>query len=299
MTYDDISAIFLSPLAEPVGEPDVGATPARRLRDAIEPIATQGWWSRAAGERLAALGVDFFPGYVWGRAAALGSPTAAVVAATFGVFEGDLIASVYEVGSARVGRDEILAARADGAVASVASVATDAECADVAVPLLTALGTLDALGRPLFGGLRSLPLPTSPAGRLWRAAELVREHRGDGHLAVLASAGIDAVDANVLTELWLGFDLGEYSGTRGFGPDAVSGAAARLRARGWMSGSVLTDEGRTARAAIEASTDASQDSLIAECGSALESMIAAAGVISTRLIEARSAPTDPRKRAAG
>ncbi|HSP28809.1 MAG TPA: hypothetical protein VLN74_09690 [Ilumatobacteraceae bacterium] len=299
MTYDDIAAIFMSPLAEPVREPDVDATPARRLRDAIEPIATQGWGSRAAGERLAALGVDFFPGYVWGRAAALGSPTAAVVAATFGVFEGDLIASVYEAGSARVGRDEILAARVEGAVASVTSVATDAECTDVADPLLAALGSLDALGRPLFGGLRSLPVPTSAAGRLWRAAELVREYRGDGHLAVLVGAGIDAVEANVLTELWLGFELGEYSGTRGFGPDAVSGAAERLRAKGWMSGSLLTDAGRTARATIEASTDASQESLIAACGSGLETMIAAAGVISARLVEARSAPTDPRKRAAG
>ena len=299
MTYADIAAIFLAPLAEPIGEPDVGATPARRLRDAIEPIATQGWWSRAAGERLDALGVDFFPGYVWGRAAALGTPTSAVVAATFGVFDCDLIASVYEAGSALVGRDEILAARADGGSASVGSVATDAECSAVADPLLAALGSLDALGRPLFAGVRSLPLPPSPAGRLWRAAELVREHRGDGHLAVLASVGIAAAEANVLTELWLGFELGEYSGTRGFGQEAVAGAATRLRARGWMAQAALTDEGRTARAAIEASTDAGQAPLLAACGSELEPIIASAGRISARLIESRSAPTDPRKRAAG
>ena len=299
MTYDDVAAIFLRPLAEPLAEPDVDATPARRLRDAVEPIATQGWWSRAAGDRLAALGVDFFPGYVWGRAAALGTPTAAVVAATFGVFDSELITAVYEAGSASVGRDEILAARADGGAASVASVATDVECAAIADPLLDALGSLDALGRPLFGGLRSLPLPASAAGRLWRAAELVREHRGDGHLAVLASAGIDAVEANVLTELWLGFDLGDYSGTRGFAPEALAAADTRLERRGWVSGSLLTDEGREARVTIEASTDASQDSLIAACGSGVEQIIAAAGVISARLIEARSVPTDPRKRAAG
>jgi hypothetical protein len=65
VTYDDIAAIFLAPLDEPIPEPDVTTTPARRLRDALEPIATQGWWSRAAGERLTELGVDFFPGYVW------------------------------------------------------------------------------------------------------------------------------------------------------------------------------------------------------------------------------------------
>ena len=66
-----------------------------------------------------------------------------------------------------------------------------------------------------------------------------------------------------------------------------------------MSGSLLTDAGRTARLTIEATTDASQDSLIAACGSGLEPMIAAAGSISARLIEARSVPSDPRKRAAG
>ena len=185
MTYDDIAAIFLSPLDEPIPEPDVTTTPARRLRDSLEPIATQGWWSRAAGERLTELGVDFFPGYVWGRAAALGTPSAALVAATFGVFDPGLIGAVYEAGAAGASRDEILAARAAGGEASVGSVATDDECAALAEPLLEALGGLDGLGRALFAALRSLPLPTSPSGRLWRAAELVREHRGDSHLAAL------------------------------------------------------------------------------------------------------------------
>lgn len=299
MTYDDIAAIFLGPLSEPITEPDVGTSAARRLRDSVEPIATQGWWSRAAGDCLDALDVDFFPGYVWGRAAALGTPTGAVVAATFGVFAGDVIASVYEAGSSRVGREAILAARADGGTASVASVTTDEECEAAAEPLLAALGTLDALGRPLFGGLRALPLPPSPAGRLWRAAELVREYRGDGHLAVLAGAGLTAVEANLLTELWLGFGLGEYSATRGFGPDAVAEGVVGLRARGWMAETGLTDAGRTARVAIEASTDASQAPLLAACGSDLEAIIAATAAISARLVDARSAPTDPRKRAAG
>jgi hypothetical protein len=299
VTYDDIAAIFLGPLPEPIAEPDVGTSSARRLRDAVEPIATQGWWSRAAGDRLDALGVDFFPGYVWGRAAALGTPTAAVVAATFGVFAGDVIATVYEAGSGQVGREAILAARADGGSASVAAVTTDEECAAVADPLLAALGTLDALGRPLFGGLRALPLPPSPAGRLWRAAELVREYRGDGHLAVLAGAGLPAVEANLLTELWLGFGLGEYSATRGFGPDAVAEGAVGLRARGWVIDTGLTDAGRTARVAIEASTDASQAPLVAACGSDLEAIISATAAISARLVDARSAPADPRKRAAG
>ena len=299
VTYDDIAAIFLGPLAEPIAEPEVTHTPARRLRDAVEPIATQGWWSRPAGERLTSLGVDFFPGYVWGRAAALGEPTAAVVAATFGVFEPAMIGAVYETGAAEVPRDDILAARVDGATASVEAIAAEDECAAIADPLLVALDGLDGLGRPLFSALRALDRPSSAAGRLWRAAELVREHRGDGHLAALVAAGLGAAEANVLTERWLGFDLGEYSGTRGFGPDALAVAVAGLERRGWLAGGELTGAGREARAAIEAATDAGEQPLVDALGSSLDELIERAESIAARLIEARSFPADPRKRAGG
>ena len=299
MKYGDIAAIFLAPLADTIDAPDVTATPARRLRDALEPIATQGWWSPQAGARLDALGVDFLPGYVWGRAAALGSPTASVVASTFGVFEPGLIAAVYEAGSALVSREDILAAREDGGTASVAAIADPDDCAAIADPLLAVLADLDGLGRPLFSALRSLPVPTSPAGRLWRAAELVREHRGDGHLAALVAAGLTAVEANVLTERWLGFGLGEYSATRGFGPPQLGAAVANLQARGWMDGDDLTDRGRAARVRIEEVTDASQEALIEGCGAGLDGIIAKAGDISTRLVAARAFPADPRKRAGG
>ncbi len=135
------------------------------------------------------------------------------------------------------------------------------------------------------------------AARQWEGD--VREHRGDGHLAVLVGAGLDAVEANVFTERWLGFGLGEYSGTRGFGPAVLAAAVRILNERGWMDGDDLTDQGREARAAIEAATDASQASLMAACGSALDDIVAGAALISDRLIQARSFPADPRKRAGG
>ncbi len=103
----------------------------------------------------------------------------------------------------------------------------------------------------------------------------------------------------MLTERWLGFGLGEYSATRGFGSDALAGGVGRLQARGWMEGDELTDSGRAARAAIEASTDTSQEALVAACGGALEEIIPMASDISARLIETRSFPADPRKRAGG
>ena len=260
MKYGDIAAIFLAPLVDTIDAPDVTATPARRLRDALEPIATQGWWSPQAGARLDALGVDFLPGYVWGRAAALGSPTASVVAATFGVFEPGLIAAVYEAGSALVPRDDILAAREDGGTASVAAIADPDDCAAVADPLLAVLADLDGLGRPLFSALRALPVPTSPAGRLSarrgtrsgtsrrrppRGSRRGRPHRGRGERAHGTVARLRP--RRVQRHPWVG-------------PPQLGAAVANLQVRGWMDGDDLTDRGRAAHVRIEEVTDASQES---------------------------------------
>jgi hypothetical protein len=113
------------------------------------------------------------------------------------------------------------------------------------------------------------------------------------------SAGLDAAEANVLTERWLGFGLGEYSSTRGFDPAAIDAAVTRLTARGWMTGHDLTDAGRRARVAVEEATDAGQALLVATLGSGLDDSVAAAEQISERLIDAGWFPADPRKRAGG
>lgn len=297
MTYDDIVAVFFNPTDQPA--PLVTTSVARRLRDALEPIATHGWWSRQPMERLASLGLGFFDAYVWGRAAALGTPTPSVVAATFGVFDPTFIGAVYERAASAASRHAVLEARAAGAAESLASLVSASDASAIADPLLDALDGLDGMGRPLFSALRELPLPTTPQGRLWRAAELVREHRGDGHLAACVAAGLDSVEANVFTELWLGYTVGEYSGTRGFGPDRLATAVTSLQARGWARGSALTSAGVEARVVLENATDASQAALIARLGDDVERIIAAAGKISDTMIAAKAFPPDPRKRAAG
>jgi hypothetical protein len=298
VTYDDIVQAFMTPSAEPVPAPRVPTTPARRLRDALEPIATHGWWARLPAERVASLGLGFFDGYVWGRAAALGQPPASVVVATFGVFEPTLLTAVYRHGSSVASRDDVLAARESGASESLAAYVSDDEAGALADQLLDALDRIDGMGRPLFSALRELPRPTSQAGRLWRAAELVREHRGDGHLAACAAAGLDMIEANVLTELWLGFAVGEYSSTRGFGPDRLAPTVAALGEAGLVEAGALTGAGRARRDAVEAATDASQTQLVALLGDGLERIVAGADRIADRLV-GTAFPVDPRKRAAG
>ena len=304
MDYDAVAAHFLTPGPQPVPAPAVPSSTARRLRDALEPIATIGWWSREAAAAMVGLGHDFFDGYVWGRAASLGADVSApAVVAAFGVFEPAMLTAVFAHGSSVSSREQILRARAAGAAAGLDAATADLDplvitrLGDV---LLPALADLDCTGRPLFGSLRGLPLPDTPAGRAWRAAELVREHRGDGHLAASVAAGLDAVEMNVLTEVWLAYPVGEYSATRAFNPDRIEAAADALRGRGWLDAAgSITASGRLARDAIEAATDVSQHSLMAALGSATEDVIADGATVSAAILRHGAAPADPRKRAAG
>ena len=62
----------------------------------------------------------------------------------------------------------------------------------------SAAGSADVGGRALFAANRALPWPSEPLARLWHATTLLREHRGDGHVAVLAAEGLSGRECNVL-----------------------------------------------------------------------------------------------------
>ncbi len=303
MDYDAVAAIFLVPNGGEGPDLVVTSSPARRLRDAIEPIATVGWWSRSASAAFTALGHGFFDGYVWGRAAALGPEVAtSVVVSAFGVFHPALLGSVYEHGRTVSSASDILATRASGASSGLRDATTGldpATIAEVGDQLLTAVMAVEPGPRPLFAALQSLPVPDEPYGRLWRAAELVREHRGDGHLAACAVAGLDMAEMNVLTELWLGYDVGEYSSTRGFDAETLAATVESLRSRGWVDDGTLSPNGRSARDAIEATTDASQVQLLRALGNDVDAIVAQLSVIGAAVLASQAAPADPRKRAAG
>ncbi len=303
MDYAEVAALYLTPDSAPEATPAVPDSPARRLRDALEPIGTLGWWAPASGKQAAALGLDFMANYVWGRAAALGPDAApAVVAAAFGVFEYDFVCDTLTAARAKAPHADIVASRQRGGSEGIAAAAPDVDLDTITVlgdRLLAAATDADGAARPLFSGLRALPMPTDPYGRLWRGAELFREHRGDGHLAACVSAGLDAVQMNVVTELWLDYPLGEYSGTRVFSPERIDAGVHGLQQRGWLDGDTLTALGHEQRERIEAATDDSQASLITALGADLPDVIDAATRVGQAVVASHAAPADPRKRAAG
>jgi hypothetical protein len=301
LDYSDAVAAFFAPRPEgtPLPEAVTSGGPARRLRDACEPVAMHAVWSRVTNERLAQLGLDFLTSYVGGRAASLGDPVGPVVASAFAWFEPGLVTGLYDSARSAVARAELLAARDEATTASLRQVLGDDDPAELADLLADAAEQADGTGRPLFSGLRARGRPADPVQRLWWATDLIREHRGDSHVAASVAAGLGPVEMNVLTELWLGMPLMSYTGTRGWSPDAMREAVAGLEARRWLRDDQLTVTGRAARAGIEESTDAQERGIIDALGDRLDEACAQLDHWGARCIEAGAFPPDILKRAAG
>src|SRR3954454_1301166 len=304
MDYTAARATFFTPPSPGYSTPAVvaDATAARRLRAAAEPLAMHAVWSSRVNEVLAEHGFDFLSSYVWGRAAALGEPSAAVVASAFAWFEPGFISWLYDEGRTLLPREELLALRTEAAVTGLTEILADVdvdEVTDVADTLHEALARADAVGRPLFAGLRDLPRPNEPIGRLWRACDLLREFRGDSHIAAAATTGLSAVQMNILTELWLGMPMLSYTATRGWDEPAMEGGIAGPESRGWRGGEQLTDAGAAVRREIEERTDAAEQGLLARLDGAIDVLADRLNGWGQLCIDAGAFPPDPFKRWAG
>lgn len=274
-------------------------SPARQLRDAGEPIAMHAVWSPHTNAQIATLGLNFLTGYVYGRAAALGEPPAAVVAATFAAFSTALVTSLYDEGRAQVKREKLLSVRDQATIESLTQVLAGEDVNAAVIILRRGLATADPTGRPLFAGLSTREWPTAPVGQLWRACDLVREHRGDSHIAAYISAGLNPVEMNILTELYLGMPLGTYSATRAWDEAATNQAMARLAQKLLVVDSKLTENGHKLRQEIETRTDAMEQSIVEAIGSDLPTLLAQLNAWSNKCIAAGAFPPDDYKRAAG
>ena len=110
----------------------------------------------------------------------------------------------------------------------------------------------------MYAGLRSLPMPEDPVTRLWHAANMLREHRGDGHIVALVSEGIGGTESHVLSALDMEIYPAESFGRIHHLPKArLAEVMDGLRARGLLDASGrFTDAGRATKDRIESLTDA-------------------------------------------
>lgn len=299
--YADAVAAFFVPRPQDTALPAAVAegSPARRLRDACEPVAMHAVWNRATNERLAQLGLDFLTSYVGGRGASLGNPAGAVVAAAFAWFEPGLVTALWETARNTVAPDRLGQARDEATVASLREILAGEDPGQVASLLAGAAEAADGMGRPLFSGRRADGRPSDAVHCLWWACGLVREHRGDSHVAAAAAAGLNPVEMNILTELWIGMPLLSYTATRGWAPDVMQRAVAALEGRGWLGDGALTDAGLAARLVIEQRTDAQEESIVAALGGRLDEVCGRLNYWGQLCIESGAFPPDILKRAAG
>jgi len=214
------------------------ASTARTMWTLFEPVHAVTYFtadSRSAYEQVGLRG--FWRGYFAGRAAPLGTVNAAVVTASFfnfaPAFVGRAIPGVWDL----ITPEEALRARLEGATAALRGLLAgqESDAAAAADLLWRAVGELDFPGRVLSAANAALPVPEDGLARLWQAATVLREHRGDGHFAALAAADIDGCEAVALRCL-MDLSRENMQPVRGWTDEAWDDALARLAARGWVDG---------------------------------------------------------------
>jgi hypothetical protein len=231
---------------------------ARRMWTLFEPVHVVTYFTPEARAGFAQAGLrGFWRGYFAGRAAPLGPAGPAVVTASFYNFAPPMVARALPGVWDLITPEDALAARTAGAVAALQRLLGErvAGLTALADGLLRATDGLDCAGRVLAAANAALPVPGEPAARVWHAATLLREHRGDGHNAALLAAGIDGCEALVLRA---GSDLSRevLQPARAWTDEEWDRAAARLASRGWLDEDArLTPEGTAVRQAVEDATD--------------------------------------------
>ena len=236
---------------------------ARRLYELTEPISLVNFFSPEPNDAMAALGFrGYWDGYFAGRSAPLGRVPAEVVDAAFYNFaDGEVarhIPRVWETTTPEAAH----AAREHGCVAALHRILGNqvgtpglARAADLLARASTSAPTE---GRVMYAALRSLPVPEEPVARLWHAANMLREHRGDGHIAALVTERISGTESHVLSALDLGIHPAESFGRIHHLPAArLADVMDGLRDRGLLDAAGrFTDAGRATKDRIEALTDA-------------------------------------------
>jgi hypothetical protein len=227
----------------------------------LEPIHGVTYFSPEARAALSGAGYKgFWMGYFAGRAAPMGPVGAEVVLATFYNFSISHVRRAIPDAWSFAPPGAALEARQQGAAAALqrAFASHDlAEAVETAAVLARAAAESAPMeGRVLFAANRALPWPEEPTAVLWHACTLLREHRGDGHVAALAAAGIGGREANVLQAAAGVVPREVFGVARHYDEAEWDSVSARLIDRGLVGpGSKLTAQGKEVGDEVEDRTD--------------------------------------------
>ncbi|MBP2370349.1 SCO6745 family protein [Pseudonocardia parietis] len=229
------------------------AVAAGRLARGLEPLHAQAYFAPEAEPRYAQAGLEqgHRMTYFGPRAAPMGAVGPSVVTATFYNFAPRLVADSIPRAWELASPANLLTARFDVADASLRRLLGDdavgsAEMAQAAALARTAAEAVQAEGRPLAAGHLDVAWPAAPHVVLWHALSILREHRGDGHIALLTEAGLSGLEALITaTATGTGFTIGFARASRGWTTAEWNDGVARLAERGLLEHAAPSDEAVT------------------------------------------------------
>lgn len=242
---------------------------ARRLWTRAEALHALTYFAPESRSAFEAAGLrGFWRGYFAGRAAPLGAVPAPVVTATFFGFHPAFVERAIPAVWSRVSPGDALTARLAGIESALTRIGIGRDDAvpgadTIAAAVRGAVEATPVAGRPLFAANVALEWPGDDRLALWHAATLLREHRGDGHVAALVAADLDPCGAHVLRIAADALPLDSIQPYRGWTDDDWTDAAARLTAGGLLDErGRITATGAERRADVEATTERAADDLV-------------------------------------
>ena len=235
---------------------------ARKMFGLVEPIGVTPYSTEEPNEAMFALGfTNYWDTYFAGRAAPLGSsvPAEVVHALFYNFAPGEVARHIPKVWETTT-PEEAIAARQKGCVNALRRILgdlVDTSHFARAVELLTKAATSAPLeGRPMYAALRTLPMPEEPVARLFHAASLLREHRGDGHVAALMAGGIGGLEAHVLLAIDMGIPARRFGRIHHLPTAQLTGLIDGMKTRGLIKDeATFTPTGARAKDRVEALTD--------------------------------------------
>jgi hypothetical protein len=236
-------------------------TVARKMHRTLEPYHGLVYFAREPADAYASLGItDRQMGYFASRSAAMGAVSAEVVIATFYNFSPALVRRAIPAAWVIAGPEPVLAARLAGVDAGLRAILGDGlesnQTIEAALLARKAAQACSPEGRPLYAAHAALDWPDEPHLQLWLAITLLREHRGDGHIAGLVDHEVSGCEALVVHGATGEVPPRLLQATRGRTDAEWAEAVESLRTRGWLDDDGgLTDAGRADRDELEARTD--------------------------------------------
>lgn len=239
---------------------------ARRMWRALEPVHAVVYFAPESQAACTELGTrGYWMSYFALRAAPLGAAPPELITALFYGFAPTLVARAVPDTWRVATPARFLRARLSAVDAALHRLLGTEVLASAAVAEAAALARDAALaaptaGRPLGAANAALLWPEAPHLVLWHAQTILREQRGDGHVAALLTAGLDPVESLVLFGTERGMDMTWLRTRRGWSETDWAAGTLRLADRGLLErDGTLTGSGRAMRAQVEERTDALAD----------------------------------------